>query len=155
MRKVTTFVAFSRKIEVRDLLVTTYPKCFSLWENRRRPLKLKIHLEIMAELGDAITPDELSAVLHWYVSNAVCLRRCHEGSGRIDLQGVIVDWVSAEHAAQCAARLHSYTKRKSASVAKTSGNSAAAPPAPVRISILALKKSAMERRQQLQTAESE
>jgi len=51
------------------LLAETFPKCFSIYEARRRPVKLKIHLDIQAALDGAITPAELHKALGTYCSN--------------------------------------------------------------------------------------
>jgi len=51
------------------LLAETYPKCFSVYQGRCRPLKLKIHLDIQAALDGAITPLELHKALGIYCSN--------------------------------------------------------------------------------------
>jgi len=51
------------------LLAETFPKCFSVYQPRRRPLKLKIHLDIRAALDGAITPLELHKALGIYCSN--------------------------------------------------------------------------------------
>src|SRR5262249_48298922 len=51
------------------LLAETFPKCFSVYQPRRRPLKLKIHLDIQAALDGAITPLELHKALGIYCSN--------------------------------------------------------------------------------------
>jgi ProQ/FINO family len=45
------------------LLAELYPKCFSVYQWRRRPLKLKIHLDIQAALDGAITPAQLHRAL--------------------------------------------------------------------------------------------
>jgi len=47
------------------LLAETFPQCFSVYEGRR-PLKLKIHLDIQAALDGAITPAELHKALGAY-----------------------------------------------------------------------------------------
>jgi sRNA-binding protein len=53
------------------LLVETWPITFSVYEARRRPLKLGIHLDILAALDGAVTPQELGQALRRYVSNHV------------------------------------------------------------------------------------
>src|SRR5262245_55547696 len=48
------------------LLAETFPKCFSVYERRRRPLRIGIHRDIKAALGGAITPAELHKALGMY-----------------------------------------------------------------------------------------
>jgi sRNA-binding protein len=55
---------------VLDLLAERWPKMFSLYEARRRPLKVGIHRDILAALhGGGITPDELKRALSHYCRN--------------------------------------------------------------------------------------
>src|SRR5262249_3720722 len=69
------------------LLVEAFPKTFFMYERRRLPLKLGIHLDILAVMAGVITPEELSAALRYYVSNDGYLRACRQGAVRIDLNG--------------------------------------------------------------------
>ena len=45
------------------LLAETFPECFSVYEGRPRPLKIGIHLDILAAVNGALTPLELSKAL--------------------------------------------------------------------------------------------
>jgi ProP effector len=72
---------------VLELLAETWPACFSIYEQRRRPLKLKIHLDIIAILDGAVTPAELSRALRYYCRNRFYLRGLRAGAVRIDLDG--------------------------------------------------------------------
>lgn len=55
----------SRVIKVMALLAEKWP-VFSIYEGRRRPLKIGIHQEIAAALGDSVNRGELHAALHRY-----------------------------------------------------------------------------------------
>src|SRR5262249_4418991 len=70
-----------------SLLAELYPKCFSVYEGRRRPLKLGIHLDIQAALDGAITPAELHRALGFYCSNPAYLAQTRKGAWRVDLNG--------------------------------------------------------------------
>jgi sRNA-binding protein len=72
---------------VLDLLAERWPKAFSVYEARRRPLKVGIHLDILQELDGAITPIELGRALACYCGNRRYRNRLIEGAQRIDLQG--------------------------------------------------------------------
>ena len=62
------------------LLAETFPRCFTVYEGRRRPLKLGIHRDILAAFAEALTPAELNAALRAYCGNRVYLERSHEGA---------------------------------------------------------------------------
>jgi ProP effector len=81
------------------LLCEQWPKCFALLEYRRRPLKLRIDLELQAALDGAVTPRELTHALSAYCGNVGYLRASWEGAWRIDLAGNPVGIVTAEEAA--------------------------------------------------------
>jgi sRNA-binding protein len=81
---------------VIELLAETFPDCFHVYEQRRRPLKIGIHDEILAALGGAVTPGELGAALRIYTSNRVYLRRLTAGTERIGLDGQPAGIVAAD-----------------------------------------------------------
>jgi ProP effector len=120
------------------LLAELYPKCFSVYEGRRRPLKLKIHLDIQAALDGAVTPAELSRALGAYCANSAYLHSSREGAPRIDLDGNPAGVVTAEEAQGAKARL---AARKAPKPTTTE------PSAPRRLSLADLKAAALARRQ--------
>lgn len=69
------------------LLAETFPKCFVVYEARRRPLKVGIHNDILTVLDGAVTAAELSRALGKYTTNAVYRSRLRVGAIRIDLNG--------------------------------------------------------------------
>jgi sRNA-binding protein len=57
-----------------ELLAEQFPKCFAVYERRRRPLKIGIYGELLAALDGAVTKRELHAALGVYTSNPEYLR---------------------------------------------------------------------------------
>jgi hypothetical protein len=72
---------------VIELLAETWPACFSVYQNRRHPLKIGIHHEILAALDGAVTETELRIALGCYVANPVYRARLVAGAVRIGLDG--------------------------------------------------------------------
>jgi sRNA-binding protein len=94
-------------------LAERFPAAFVINPRCRRPLKLGIHHDILAQLGDTITPRGLSDALRVYASNPHYRKACVSGAARIDLNGQPVGTVSEEHAAVAQAmRKGWYDKRK-------------------------------------------
>lgn len=92
--------------DIIGLLAERFPKCFAVYERRRRPLKLGIHHDITD-----IDPAALTAALRSYVSADGYLCRCLVGAPRIDLNGEPAGVVTAEEAASSKARLDDNRKR--------------------------------------------
>ena len=81
-------------------LAEMFPQAFSVYEGRRRPLAIGIRDQIAERVGDAITPDELSAALRAYTRNpGGYLRAMARGGARIDLEGNPAGMIIAEQAA--------------------------------------------------------
>ena len=70
-----------------ELLAEMFPRCFAVHEARRRPLKIGIHLDVMADIGGLVTSAELSTALGCYVGNRVYQKRIRAGAARIGLDG--------------------------------------------------------------------
>lgn len=87
---------YEQNAAVLALLATIWPACFSIYEQRRRPLKIGIHHEILAALDGTVTAKSLSAALRCYVSNDVYRRRLRAGAMRIDLDGRPASEVTAD-----------------------------------------------------------
>ena len=130
------------------LLAEAFPKCFSVYEGRRRPLKLKIHLDIQAALDGAITPAELSRALGIYCSNQVYLGHTRNGAWRLDLDGKPAGTVTADEEAHAKATLAGIKAKKEA---RTATATAAAQPVitPKRLSLNDLKAAALARKTSL------
>jgi sRNA-binding protein len=123
---------------------------FSIHEKRRLPLKLGIHNDIIATLGDAVSLRNLKIALHYYTSNFGYLRNIREGAPRVDLDGNSAGEVTASEAEHARQRLEQYAKRRATTVINKPEQApvAAAPaPPPGRISLSDLKTAAAARRQ--------
>src|SRR5215813_13806724 len=99
---------------VITLLAETFPRCFSVWQGRRRPLKLKIHLDIQAALDGAVTPAELHRALGIYCSNPAYLEHTRNGAWRLDLDGNPAGTVTADEEAHAKATLAGIRAKKTA-----------------------------------------
>ncbi len=86
-------------LELIGVLAETFPACFAVNPSYRRPLKLGIHVDLLAQLSGTIAPRDLSAALRIYVSNAEYLKALVAGAERVDLQGKPAGTATAEHAA--------------------------------------------------------
>ena len=98
----------SRYGEVRavlELLQERWPNCFSIYEPRRKPLKIGIHEEILKALAGVVAKDELRNALRCYVSNARYLKAITVGASRIDLNGEPAAVIDEEAAAYSAGKL--------------------------------------------------
>jgi ProP effector len=80
------------------LLCERFLKTFFMFEQRRRPLKIGVHLDIAAALP-AITAEQIRAAMRCYVANRFYNKSCIEGAPRIDLDGNEAGVVTAEQAA--------------------------------------------------------
>jgi ProP effector len=94
------------------LLAERFPKCFVLYQWRRKPLKLGIHKDILAVLD--IAPGDLSNAMRFYCGNEGYLRNTLKGAWRIDLDGNVPGTVTAEEEANAKQRLASVQVKKKA-----------------------------------------
>ena len=97
--------------EVIAVLADLWPHCFAVFEDRRRPLKVGIHHDILAAGKGAIAAAELALALRRYCANPHYLRACTEGAARIGLDGEPAGSVTADEAAHAAERLEQYARR--------------------------------------------
>lgn len=127
---------------VLQLLAEKWPLAFSIYEQRRRPLKIGIHRDIATALGGAVTSAKLKSALRFYVSNLGYLLACREGAERVDLNGAHASTVTAaqaEHAARIIAR------RRQNKTAKPI-TAKAVTTAPPRLGLADLKREALVRK---------
>ena len=82
-----------------DLLAETFPNCFSVYQGRRRPLKIGIHNDIAERLAGLLTPAELGRALRHYTSNQFYRSLLVTGAWRYDLSGKHAGEVSPDHGA--------------------------------------------------------
>src|SRR5262245_58633476 len=129
------------------LLAELYPKCFSVYEGRRRPLKIGIHNDILAAVDGAITPLELGKALGIYCSNRAYLGHTRKGAWRLDLDGKPAGTVTADEEAHAKATLAGIKAKKEARTAtvKTAAQPAIPQP-PKRLSLADLKAAALARK---------
>jgi len=129
------------------LLAELYPKCFSVYEGRRRPLKLKIHLDIQAPLDGAITPAELSKALGMDCSNPAYLGHTRKGAWRLDLDGKPAGIVTADEEAHAKATLAGIRAKKEVrtATAKAAAQPVISQPAK-RLSLTDLKAAVLARK---------
>jgi sRNA-binding protein len=81
---------------VITLLAERFPKTFFVYEGRRKPLKLRIDLDLQVALAGAITPDGLHRALRVYCGNGGYLRGTFKGAWRVDLAGNPVSAVTTD-----------------------------------------------------------
>jgi ProP effector len=117
-------------------LAAFFPAAFSIYQFKRRPLKIGIYADIMISLGGAITRQELNLALAVYTGNYGYLRACRAGAPRIGLNGGVVGHVTEDEAANARERFDK--QRQKVSAAKK----AAAPPKARRLSLSDLKAAA-------------
>ena len=96
-----TKIAKARAIIER--LAETWPAAFSVFQERRRPLRIGIREDILAVLE--IDPRELGLALGIYCRNQAYLRAIARRHDRVDLAGQVVDTVTAEQAEAAAKAL--------------------------------------------------
>ena len=117
------------------LFAARWPRCFSVYEARRRPLKVGIHLEIIAALDGIVTPAQVGAALRLYVCNRVYRCRSYAGATRIDLEGNAAGVVTPEQAKKIKVK------------AKKPETIAVMPVSPKRITLDDLREAAKRRRE--------
>jgi ProP effector len=110
-------------------LAELLPKCISVYEGRRRPLRVGIYEDIVAKVGDSIAPDDIKHALRAYTRNIGYLRAMAQpGAMRIDIEGDPVDAVTPEQAASAAKGVAAHWARTAArKKARREANCAAGP----------------------------
>jgi ProP effector len=129
------------------LLGELFPKTFAVHEAKRRPLKINIHVDIIAKVNGAIEPHELVAALRAYCGNAVYLSRLRPGAVRIDLDGNAAGTVTAAEAARAAEQLATRVLKMAARKKPAPPAQASVPTGPKRLTLPDLKELAVMRRQ--------
>jgi sRNA-binding protein len=100
-------------LDTCNILQALFPNAFFVREALRKPLKVGIFTDIIAELGDdAIPRKELSAALRWYTSGAGYLKNLKTGRARCDLNGDFAGKVTREEAAHARFRLIEMSDRQ-------------------------------------------
>jgi ProP effector len=97
-----------------ELLAATWPHCFALKFENRKPLKIGIRVDAAAATKGAITPEELAAAFALYTRQAGYVRALKEGAVRVDLDGNPAGVVTAIEAAHAQRILERIRARESA-----------------------------------------
>jgi len=126
-------------------LAEQYPACFSLFQQRRKPLKIGIHQDVMTVLG--VDEKEAASVLRAYTWNTWYLGACTlVGAERVGLDGEVAGYVTEKEAAFAKQRLaEALAKRARREAAATATESPMTPSEP-RLSLADLKTTALARR---------
>jgi len=78
----------TKPTDVIAILAEWFPRTFSVLEQRRQPLKIGIHIDILAATGGAIGLDDLRRALSFYTCNVGYLRNSVQpGAVRVGLDG--------------------------------------------------------------------
>jgi ProP effector len=124
------------------LLAEAFPKAFSIFEQRRHPLKIGIRGDLLARLDGVLTEIELRQVLRAYVANGAYRRRLLAGAPRIDLDGNPVGMVSTEEEADARKKLATAAAKAAAR------NESQGAPQPKRDGLAELRAAAQRRRKE-------
>jgi ProP effector len=122
-------------------LAEKWPACFQIFEQRRRPIKIGIHLDILAALGGAVTSAEVKFALRLYAGNLGYLLACRDGVERVDLNGEPAGTVTAAEAAY-AAKIVARRRRRAAAKIAAKPVTTARP----RLGLVDLKRAALVRK---------
>src|SRR5512144_396658 len=85
-----------RGVELLPVMAATFPNAFFTTARQVRPLKLNIHLDLLAALPDGVEPYHAKRFLGWYVNRPVYLKALAQETERIDLTGAVVSEISDE-----------------------------------------------------------
>jgi ProP effector len=129
-----------------SLLAERFPKCFAVFEQRRLPLKIGIHKDILTRLDGALTPSELIAALRAYVSNGTYRRRLLEGAERIDLDGNPSGVVTATQEVDARSKIAAANGRAAAARKQKAVQQPAQPAQPKRDGLSELRAAAQRRK---------
>jgi ProP effector len=134
-------------------LAELFPACFFVNQRQRRPLKVDIHLDILAATT-TFSPDELGDGLKFYVNAFGYLRAVKAGAERIDLDGNAAGSVTATneaHAKQRAEKMAKRSEKLRKARAEAKVNKAKPKPeptaGPTRLSLADLREAAHLRKQ--------
>jgi len=92
------------------MLAERFPSAFTVSKQRRRPLKLRIDVDLMAAIDGLITPQALNNALGYYVGSPAYLERVVTGASRYDLTGTPVDMVTTQEELHARERLAQYKR---------------------------------------------
>ena len=118
-----------------------FPACFARLDRRsRQPLKLKIHLDILAAAPE-IDPINIGRALKLYTGHVSYLSQCVEGKDRVDLDGQPAGIVTKDQAVYAAELMAKIRRSRPTSVPPPASTSP-----PKKISLADLKAAAARKR---------
>jgi ProP effector len=142
----------ARIAAVIELLCDRFPQTFN--RNAPRPLKVGLHIDLLAALGDAVQPRDLKSALGAYTGNARYLRALTAGAPRIGLDGKPAGTVTPEDEAVARKRLAESVKREAPQATVPPAQAVLEPaaenpkpPAPKRLSLADLREAGRRRRE--------
>jgi ProP effector len=91
---------YQQMVGVLELLCSSFPNTFFMYRERRKPIKIGIHLELDVVLGERVDRKLLRQTLKFYTINHGYLRALRAGAPRIDLNGEEAGSVTEEQAEQ-------------------------------------------------------
>jgi sRNA-binding protein len=133
-----------------EALAGLFPTAFFVHQARRKPLKINIHLDLIAALNGAATVKEIALALAIYTSNHRYLHACAKvGTPRVDLAGNVVGVIDAQAAAHAQQRIEQQRgkhQRRREALAKAKAAAEAKERNAGRISLAELRAAAQARR---------
>jgi ProP effector len=137
---------YEAAIQTLLLLRTRFPQCFLRLDSRSRPpLKIGIHLDIIAAMPELLAAD-VRNTLRLYTGDAKYLSGCTEGKDRIGLDGQPVGAVTAAEAAHCRDSLAGIVAKRGQRKPHAQPEPALAPPTPKKLSLQDLREAAAKRK---------
>ena len=120
------------------ILAEKFPAAFSVFQKRRKPLKIGIRQDLELALGDSVDSRKLAKTLRYYTNNYEYLKAIIRGSDRVDLNGNYAGKVTDEERRGALVRLKAFNVRRDArdtersvpKVAKVPKEVKVAPPPP-------------------------
>ena len=98
---------------IRKVLVAQFPNCFCPPSTPKRPLKIKIFEDLLVQFPK-LNPKHLRSTLADYTAGPSYQSGLVEGAPRYDLQGAVVDHVTASQAEHAAAKMKSLSAKSQA-----------------------------------------
>jgi ProP effector len=96
------------------LFAARWPKCLAVCENRRRPLAVGIHNEMIAALDGVVSKTAIGRALGYYVGSPRYIEALKAGMPRIGLDGEPVGFVTEDQERSAARRIKKKRKRQQA-----------------------------------------